>query len=399
MFKKIIKSALKYFILFIFKLLDYFPIKKKTILIQTIDPFLFTDNTMYLYLHLSKKKNINIYWITNSLKISKFLKKKKLKFINPKINIFNYFFQLYKSKIIIDSGTKYFNPLAITDSLGKLKITTMHGLGLKTVPGKKTKKIEISDFNKFDYVSFTSEFTKNNIGKKLFKIKSEKLIILGYPRYDQYFNKKKLQISRRKKIISKSLVNFTLKKNSKIIYYTPTWRPYDYKLPIKEFKNFDFYDFDNFLEKNNYYFFYTKHYMTNDDKMPSFKRIFEIDRNIDPMFDTSKFFKEVDLLLNDYATSSTAASILEIPQIFIMPDYEKYTKTKGFVENYKNNLIGPEAKNYKDLKKIIRSYLINKNNYSGSFKNKIKKYKKKYYNFDEINNSANKYYKFINKII
>ena len=58
MIKKIIKSVLKYFILFIFKLLDYFPIKKKTILIQTIDPFLFTDNTMYLFLYLSKK---NIY--------------------------------------------------------------------------------------------------------------------------------------------------------------------------------------------------------------------------------------------------------------------------------------------------------------------------------------------------
>ena len=78
---------------------------------------------MYLFLYLSKKKNINIYWITNSLKISKFLKKRKLKFINPKLNIFNYFFQLYKSKIIIDSGTKYFNPLGITDSLNKLKIT------------------------------------------------------------------------------------------------------------------------------------------------------------------------------------------------------------------------------------------------------------------------------------
>ena len=75
----------------------------------------------------------------------------------------------------------------------------MHGLGLKTVPGKKTKKIEISDFNKFDYVSFTSEFTKNNIGKKLFKIKSEKLIILGYPRYDQYFNKKKITDIQKKK--------------------------------------------------------------------------------------------------------------------------------------------------------------------------------------------------------
>ena len=73
MIKKIIKSVLKYFILFIFKLLDYFPIKKKTILIQTVDPFLFTDNTAYLFLYLSKKKNINIYWITNSLKISLFI--------------------------------------------------------------------------------------------------------------------------------------------------------------------------------------------------------------------------------------------------------------------------------------------------------------------------------------
>jgi len=399
MIKNLIKSILKHFILFIFKLLDCFPIQKRTILIQTVDPLLFTDNTMYLFLYLSKKKNLNTYWITNSLRISRFLKKKKLNFINPKLNIFNYFFQLYKSKIIIDAGTKYFNPLGITDNLKKIKITTGHGLGLKTVPGKKTRRMEIKDFNKFDYVNYTSEFTKKIIGKKLFKTENKKLIILGYPRYDQYFKKKRLYTSKKKKSISKSLTNFTLKKNSKIIYYTPTWRTYDYKLPLKEFKNFDFKEFDKFLEKNNYYFFYTKHYKTNEDKMPSFKRIFEIDRNVYTMFDSSMFLNEVDLLLNDYSTTSTAASILEIPQIFIMPDYEKYKKAKGFVENYKNNLIGPEAKNYNDLKNLIKFYLIKKSNYSKPFKQKLKNYKKKYYDFKEINNSANKYYELINKII
>ena len=133
--------------------------------------------------------------------------------------------------------------------------------------------------------------------------------------------------------------------------------------------------------------------------MPSFKRIFEIDRNVYTMFDSSMFLNEVDLLLNDYSTTSTAASILEIPQIFIMPDYEKYKKAKGFVENYKNNLIGPEAKNYNDLKNLIKFYLIKKSNYSKPFKQKLKNYKKKYYDFKEINNSANKYYELINKII
>lgn len=399
MIKNIVKLTLKNFILIIFKLLDYFPIQKKTILMQTIDPMLFTDNTMYLFLYLSKKRNLNTCWITNSLKISKFLKKKKLNFVNPKLNIFNYFFQLYKSKIIIDAGTKYFNPLDITDNLKKIKITTYHGFGLKTVTTKKTKRIEIKDHNKFDYVNFNSEFTKKNIGQKIFKIKSKKLIVLGSPRYDQYFNKKNLQISRKNKSISKSLTNLTLKKNSKIIYYTPTWRPYNYKFPLNEFKNFNFKNFDEFLEENNYYFFYTKHYVDNINSIRQFKRIIEINRYMNPMFDTSMFFNEVDLLINDYSTTTTAASILKIPQIFIMPDYEKYKKAKGFVENYKNNLTGPEAKNYEKLKKLIKFYLNNKNNYLKSYKNNLDNYKKKYYNFKKINNSSENFYNFINKII
>ena len=43
MIRNLVKLTLKYFILFIFRLLDCFPIQKRTILIQTVDPLLFSE--------------------------------------------------------------------------------------------------------------------------------------------------------------------------------------------------------------------------------------------------------------------------------------------------------------------------------------------------------------------
>ena len=44
-------------------------------------------------------------------------------------------------------------------------------------------------------------------------------------------------------------------KPKKIIYYTPTWRPYNYKLPLLNLKNFDLMKFNLFLKKIIFYFF------------------------------------------------------------------------------------------------------------------------------------------------
>ena len=41
--------------------------------------------------------------------------------------------------------------------------------------------------------------------------------------------------------------------------YTPTWRPYEYNLPLLDLDGFDQNKFNDWLTKNNYYFFYTIH--------------------------------------------------------------------------------------------------------------------------------------------
>ena len=51
---------------------------------------------------------------------------------------------------------------------------------------------------------------------------------------------------------------------------------------------------------------------------------------------------EVDILINDYSTTSTDYSLLSRPQIFYMPDYEQFEKVNGYVENYREVMPGRE---------------------------------------------------------
>ena len=52
---------------------------KKLIITCGINFNSFNENTRYLYLYLSKKKDFEIYWMTENEKIFNYLKKKKIK--------------------------------------------------------------------------------------------------------------------------------------------------------------------------------------------------------------------------------------------------------------------------------------------------------------------------------
>ena len=80
-----------------------------------------------------------------------------------------------------------------------------------------------------------------------------------------------------------------------------------------------------------------------------------------------------------------------------MPDYKRYDKYKGFLENYKKNLIGFEIKNYNSLIYYIDKCLKNKKFYLNRFNNKLLNYKEKYYERPNIN-SCRLFEKFIKKI-
>jgi len=117
------------------------------------------------------------------------------------------------------------------------------------------------------------------------------------------------------------ILNSNIKESDKIILYTPTWRPYEYSFPLEKMSGFDLENFNVWLENNDTYFFYTIHTAKVPMSMMGARdRIIFIDSWEFPLFDINEFMNEVDVLLNDYSTTSVDFSLLERPQIFFMPD-------------------------------------------------------------------------------
>ena len=125
-----------------------------------------------------------------------------------------------------------------------------------------------------------------------------------------------------------------------------------------------------------------------DKRIPiNFDRIRFINIKKYPFYDTNLFLNEVDFLLNDYSASSTDFAILKKPQIFFMPDYNSYLNHQGFLDNYKKNLIGPQIKNFNELKKIIIQLKKTPSFYLKNYNFKLKKYLDKYYDVKLKNSS------------
>ena len=158
-------------------------------------------------------------------------------------------------------------------------------------------------------------------------------------------------------------------------------------------------DFNEYLQLNNLFFFYTLHTNRHPKNLPNnLNRIIFINPSENPLFDINEFMMEVDILLNDYSTTSTDFSILNRPQIFFMPDYDLYNSTKFFVEPYREILPGDEVCNYEDFLKTISYASLNTKNYINKHSKVIKLIQEKYYD-TRYNNSTAKLYDFICDIL
>ena len=384
--KLFLKYIFKKILFWVFHILKKFIKKKNYIIIQSYSTMSYSENSRYLFEYMSKYQSnkFKIFWNTESADITKFLVKQKLNYINLKQNPFKFLYIFLSCKILIDCGTKFLNFLGLAENDKKiLKISIYHGGGPKTLPISKelTKKRQddIDDHNSFNYINFPSKFLKEKCEKN-FNLDSKKTIFLGFPRCDQFFSKK-----------NSNVFNYLTGKNkqqSKIILYTPTWRGYDYEFPLNHMIGLNYVNFNNFLKKNNLYFFFSCHPNQVDKRIPvNFDRIRFINVKKYPFYDTNLFLNEVDFLLNDYSASSTDFAILKKPQIFFMPDYNKYLNHQGFLEHYKKNLIGPQIKSFIELKKMIIELKKTPSFYSKNYNYKLKRYLEKYYDVKLKNSS------------
>ena len=315
----------------------------------------YCDNTRYLYEFLSEKKDIKVYWVTNNLEIIEYLRSKGWLYISFRKPIHMIWIAL-RAKVVVDNGDGFFNIFNITNTSSVIKISCTHGSGPKVTIisyDKHSAVSQILDMNKFNYVNFASKYASDIMGKRTFFLPNDKIVNFGFPRCNNFFDQEVVDKAYADKDIARLLDSKFSKKN-KIILYTPTWRPYKYNFPISEINNFSFIDFDRWLESNNLIFYYTFHSNLHPENIPTnLDRIIFINENTNPLFDINLFMMEADILVNDYSTTSTEFSILNKPQVFYMPDYDLYSSEKGFLEDYKKILPGPEVQTYEELKNSL----------------------------------------------
>ena len=138
-----------------------------------------------------------------------------------------------------------------------------HGQGPKTDyhcnSDSKETELLIEKINNFDYINFPSKFTSELNGRDSDKLPNKKIITFGYPKNDNlisiYNTNKESKCDNNIKNIKDEYQQVSKNNNineSKILLYTPTWRPYKssgFELSMLDGYNED--EFCNYLEENN----------------------------------------------------------------------------------------------------------------------------------------------------
>jgi len=384
----------KSFIGSIIRCARFFIKQQNIIILSSINNYSYKTNTRYLFEYFSKNlSQYDVYYVTESAEIKDYFEANNFKYLSKK-NLFKYIWITIKTKIVINAGDGYFNFLNLINK-DVIKICTMHGNSPKTTLPSNYHKNKIG-YNDFDYISFNNKYSSKKIGIDNFSLDKKKILVLGSPQCDQYFNTKRVEERKISKVWSHKLNNNFIK-DSKTILYTPTWRPYNYPNPITNVKNFEWIKFNSFLSKNNFFFFYSFHAIDDDNEHKfNSSNIAYINESKEHLYDTNDFMNEVDCLVNDYSNTNTDFSILNRPQIYIMPDYNKYIEKKGFTEDYSLFVSGD---NILDFDKLCAALLnaLKSPEYLKHTEEARQNLLKKYSSI-EIKNSCKEYQNFIDKL-
>ena len=356
--------------------LKYLVKKGNIVVLSGPNSYSYCDNCRYLYEYLSTDKSLKVYWYTDNEDIKKYLKSINNLYIS-KSSALELISVLLRTKVMINSGDSYINLFGIIDNPFTYKISTSHGSGPKMEAEVMSTKL-LKKLHRFDFLNYPSEYTKTKLGKEHYKLPEKKIISLGYPRCDEYYNPEIIKKTQKEKIVLKSILRDEFNTDMKFIYYTPTWRKDAYNLPLLDMQSFEYNKFNNWLENKNLCFLFTTHFIR---MMPhginnSFKRIKMINRNDYPLFDTNKLMIEIDILLNDYSTTSVDYSILNKPQLFFFPDADAYSEAyklevsgvnTRFIDNYRKIIPGYEVTNYNNFTDQLDYIINNKEEYLSKY--------------------------------
>ena len=325
----------------------------------------YADNTRYFYEYVkNKNKNINCVWFTNNVDVLK-----ELKLRGDEV----YLIGTKESKEMQMKAGVAFYTNGIDDFgerpyiLGAIIVSLWHGVGFKRLYGSEKFKNWNSILtyirrvkNKFFYWTYrditftTSKYMKEKAIEQFYITNKNSVFITGQPRNDIF------QLNLDKDNV---LFNCGYKSSNKfIITFMPTWQSFNDNFDIRDMlKKLDNdTEFINFFKINNYEFIVKLHYLSKAENVyNNIKKINDKD-----ISSTQELLAITDILITDYSSVYADFALLNRPIIFFRPDSLKEMSEFGQYDDFKNVCKINLAKNYCELKNMIKKIINKKYDYS-----------------------------------
>ena len=335
----------------IFNFFELFSFNKNSITF-IINEISFNSSLKYLKKELDKKGQFNYNYIYKNKYFfddSDSPKKILLKFFNLLKFFFIKTYKLSRSKyVFLDDN---FFPLAYMKSDKNLTVIQLwHAsgafkkFGFEVVNDKNVQNLIERSGSKIDYLVVSSEKI-SKIYKEAFKVDANKILSLGTPKADYYFDEKNNNAKNIKKIRVKFEKKYPKIKGKKIVLYAPTFRENKEK-NSDILLNFNDQLFYSYLG-SDFCLFFKSHPKFKVSKSNHFI-------NVSDYENTDELLLISDILITDYSSIIIEYAILSKPIIFYPFDIDYYVNNeRGFYFDY-NQVPGPIARNTQDIINFIK---------------------------------------------
>ena len=313
----------------------------------------FSDNSKYLFDYSTENNDaIRAIWLTKNKEVLLKIRNqgKECYFTN---SLKGAYFSLKAKYIIVSSGKNDINKHFVN---GAKLIHLWHGNPLKkiglddnysSVNGFFYSKIVrylfpmVYEFN-YDYMVSNSEIFTPYM-QSSYRMNIEQILETGCPRNDIFYSKTP-------DIYNTEIVKKF--KDSKIVYYLPTFRNSAIPTNIFTQEDYDEDELETFLQKENMVLVNKGHFVESKKGVTTSSqdsRIIHL-KDSDIISDINFMLKDADALITDYSSAFFDFLLTERPIIFAAFDLEEYmSKSRELYFDYENAISGPMAKNWNDI--------------------------------------------------
>ncbi len=373
------------------------PRSNNRIVIGSRDGKRFADNSRYFFYYLNKKKLLNVSWLTKSIKIEKYLKKKKFKVYRA--NSLSGLYYGFRAKYHIFDYSEY--DTSEFSSVRAHKINLGHGVYIKKIKKRVHRPNifhHIYNFlvNKKNYHIYPNKKYAKHI-LNYFPKKKYNLVVSNFPRNIFFHNRDYLKNGYVTSMETRIIKKINLIKGEKIGYF-PTWRKnsQDLFLDVQDYSKLKI--LNELLKKNKSYLI-VKHHSNHfkEDMILDNKQEILIDDalkklsnviNLGYEIDLNAIMCQCDLLISDYSGAVIDYLITEKPIILYTPDIKKFKKDPGLFFDYNKFNFCHKTIKYEILIKFIKQYFLKKDQFNKKYLIKRKKMKSLFFEnnsyFDEI---------------